>query len=108
MISVFKRSFGSIFVALVLVLLGCSIVAALQGISIGMLVSLNLAVLGSVVMCRGLAEENAGERKFYTAWGLVFYSFAIAVAMSMLFSILIGFAALLVCLGLVVLFVALR
>ena len=103
-VNVFKERFGSIFIALVLLLVGCSIVVALQGFSIGLLVSLNLAVLGTVAMCRGLVEGDAGERRFYTVWSLVLYSFAVAIAISTLFSMLIGFAALLICLGLVMLF----
>uniref|UniRef100_A0A7C4BBW6 Uncharacterized protein n=1 Tax=Ignisphaera aggregans TaxID=334771 RepID=A0A7C4BBW6_9CREN len=105
--SVFRENFNSILLAVILILVGGSIVATLHGFSTALLTSLDLAVLGTVLMCRGLVEKDASEKKFYAIWGLVLYSFAIAVATSATFSTLVGIAVLFVCLGLAVLFAVL-
>lgn len=104
--SAIAKSFGTILGAVILILIGLDIIAVVYyAAPLHLLTSLNVAVLGLVVLYRGLREVDRSERRFYVVWALVFFNIALSITVSSaLENALAGLSAFLVGLGAILIY----
>ncbi|MEM1526634.1 MAG: hypothetical protein QW775_01270 [Ignisphaera sp.] len=107
--SLFVKRFGVLLSAVVFIMLGLDIIVLYHNLSLlPLTVSMNLIVVGFLVLLRGFVESNKSDRRFYLAWALLLMNIASSIIVaSSLGNNIIGLAVFLIGLGVVMLFVSL-